>query len=56
MSLLKRIVAEASKVDKVAELVALLSISQLPTVVVENYNDVQIYSRWVEQRLFGTTR
>ena len=54
MSLLKRIIAEADKVDKVGELVALLSISQLPTIVVEELSDARIYSRSVEQRLFGT--
>ena len=54
MSLLKRIIAEAAEVDEVAELVALLSISQLPTVVVEEASDVRLWSRWMEQRLLGT--
>ena len=40
--------------DEVDELVALLRNSQLPTVLVENYSDVRIYSRWAERRLFGT--
>ena len=54
MSLLEKIVAEIGAVDEVAELVALLRSSQLPTVVVEDPSDVQIYSRWVERHLFGT--
>ena len=54
MSLLKRIIAEAGEVDEVAELVALLSISQLPTVVVEESSDVRLWNRWIGHRLFGT--
>ena len=56
MSLLKKIIAEVNKVDEVDEVVALLRNSQLPTLVVENYADVRIYSRWIEQHLFGTYR
>ncbi len=56
MSLLKEIIDEASKVDEVGELVALLRSSQLPTLVVERDDDLRIYSRWIEQRLFGTYR
>lgn len=54
MSLLKNIIAEASEVDEVSELVALFSTSQLPTIVVERGDDVRIYNRWIERRLFGT--
>ena len=54
MSLLKNILAEASKADEVGELVALFRTSQLPTLVVERDDDVRIYSRWIEQYLFGT--
>lgn len=54
MSLLKNILAEASKVDEVGELVALFRTSQLPTLVVERDDDVRIYSRWIERYLFGT--
>ena len=48
MSLLKNILAEASKVDEVGELVALFRTSQLPTLIVERSDDVRIYSRWIE--------
>lgn len=54
MSLLQKIVAEASQIDEVGELVTLLRFSQLPTVIVETSNDVRIYKLWVESRLFGT--
>lgn len=54
MSLLKEILAEASEVDKVSELVATLRNSRLPTIVVEEPSDVRIYSRWIERRLFDT--
>ena len=54
MSLLEKIMSEVGSTDEVAELVALLRSSQLPTVVVEDPSDVRIYSRWVERRLFGT--
>ena len=54
MSLLKDILAEASEVDEVSKLVALFRTSQLPTIVVERGDDVRIYSRWIERRLFGT--
>ena len=54
MSLLKKMIAEVNKVDEVSELVALFRSSQLPTLVVERDDDVRIYSRWVEQHLFGT--
>lgn len=54
MSLLKEIIVEASEVDEVSELVALFSTSQLPTIVVERGDDVRIYNRWIEKRLFNT--
>ena len=54
MSLLEKIINEVSEVDEVGALVALFRISQLPTLVVEDASDVHIYSRWVEQHLFGT--
>ena len=56
MSLLKDILAEASKVDEVSKLVVLFRTSSLPTIVVERGDDVRIYSRWIERRLFGTYR
>ena len=40
----------------VNELSALLRYSQVPTLVVEGKDDVQVYHRWVERRLFGTYR
>ena len=54
MSLLKKMITEVNKIDEVSELVALFRSSQLPTLVVEKDNDVRIYSRWIEQHLFGT--
>ena len=51
MSRLKSIVTKVNKID---ELVALLRASLLPTLVVESGDDVRIYSRWIERRLFGT--
>ena len=56
MSLFQKIVTEVGEVDEIGELVVLLRNSQLPTVVVEEPSDVRIYSRWIEQRLFGTYR
>ena len=56
MSLLKKMIAEVNKVDESDELVALLRSSQLPTLLVERDDDVRIYSRWIEQHLFGTYR
>ena len=56
MSLLKKMIAEVNKVDESDELSALLRSSQLPTLIVEKDDDVRIYSRWIEQHLFGTYR
>ncbi len=54
MSLIKKIIAEAREVDEVGELVTLLRSSQLPTIVVEEPNDMRFYNRWIEQHLFNT--
>ena len=53
-SLLKKILAEASEVDEVSELVVTLRNSRLPTIVVEEPSDVRIYSRWIERQFFDT--
>lgn len=55
-SFLSRFKDDIGKNDEVNELGALLRYSQVPTLVVEGKDDVQVYHRWVERHLLGTYR